>query len=60
LKFKEGTGLKFPRLNELYLKLFDAEYDISGANLHNAKHDVSCLVMCVKKLAMMPEFTGLF
>lgn len=59
LKFKEGTGLKFPRLNELYLKLFGAEYDISGANLHNAKHDVSCLVMCVKKLLELREFSKL-
>jgi len=59
LKFKDGKDLKFPRLNELYLKLFGNEYDISGANLHNAKHDVGCLVMCVKELVKMPEFVGL-
>lgn len=59
LKFKDGKDLKFPRLNELYLKLFGSEYDISGADLHNAKHDVGCLVMCVKELVKMPEFSGL-
>ena len=59
LKFKDGNGLKFPKLNELYLKLFGTEYDISGANLHNAKHDVSCLVMCVKELLSKPDFTNL-
>ena len=59
IKFKEGDGLKFPKLNELYLKLFGTEYDISGANLHNAKHDVSCLVMCVKELMKKPTFSTL-
>lgn len=59
LKFKDGKDFKFPKLNELYLKLFGTEYDISGANLHNAKHDVSCLVMCVKELLKLPEFSGL-
>ena len=63
LKFKDSKSgsqeFKFPRLNELYLKLFGTEYDISGANLHNAKHDVSCLVMCVKELMKLPAFSTL-
>lgn len=59
IKFKNSDDLKFPRLNELYLKLFGSEYDISGADLHNAKHDVSCLIMCFKELIKLPEFTNL-
>lgn len=60
LKFKDSNDLKFPRLNELYLKLFGNPYDISGASLHNAKHDVSCLIMCVCALVKRPEFADLF
>jgi DNA polymerase-3 subunit epsilon len=59
LKFKDGNDLKFPRLNELYLKLFGVEYDISGAALHNSKHDVGCLIMCVRELMSKPEFADL-
>jgi DNA polymerase III epsilon subunit-like protein len=59
IKFKDSNDLKFPRLNELYLKLFGNEYDISGAKLHNAKHDVSCLIMCFKEIIKMPEFENL-
>ena len=50
IKFKDSNDNKFPKLNELYLKLFNIEYDISGANLHNSKHDVSCLVSCFKEI----------
>ena len=59
LKFKNSNDVKFPKLDELYLKLFSSEYDISGANLHNAKHDVNCLVMCVKELLKIPAFSSL-
>jgi DNA polymerase III epsilon subunit-like protein len=58
VKFKDSTDLKFPRLAELYSKLFNKEYDISGADLHNAKHDVACLVLCVKTMSRMPEFSN--
>jgi len=57
IKFKDSEDLKFPRLAELYAKLFNKEYDISGADLHNAKHDVSCLVLCVQTLSRMPQFS---
>ena len=50
IKFKDSNDIKFPKLNELYLKLFNIEYDISGANLHNSKHDVSCLISCFKEI----------
>jgi DNA polymerase III epsilon subunit-like protein len=60
LKFKDSSDLKFPRLNELYLKLFGNPYDIRGASLHNAKHDVSCLIMCARELVKRPEFSNLF
>jgi len=58
IKFKDSADLKFPRLAELYAKLFNKEYDISGADLHNAKHDVACLVLCVQKMSAMPEFSN--
>ena len=50
LQFKNSTDLKFPTLGELYAKLFNKVYDISGSSLHNSKHDVSCLAMCFKQL----------
>jgi DNA polymerase III epsilon subunit-like protein len=56
LKFKDSNDLKFPKLAELYAKIFNKNYDISGAELHNAKHDVSCLVLCMKELVQMPQF----
>jgi len=57
--FPNSKDFKYPKLNELYLKLFGKVYDISGATLHNAKHDVSCLVMCLKELILMPQFSKL-
>jgi len=56
LTFKNSKDLKFPRLNELYHRLFKVEYDISGAELHNSKHDTGCLIMCVKELIKLPGF----
>lgn len=50
IPFASGAGYKFPKLEELYEKLFDKKYDISGANLHNSANDVSCLIACVKEL----------
>ena len=50
IKFKDGKGLKFPRLEELYSAIFGHVYDVSGADLHNSANDVSCLVTCVKEL----------
>jgi len=52
IKFANSNDCKYPKLNELYAKLFGKPYDISGANLHNSKHDVSCLVMCYKELCL--------
>jgi DNA polymerase III alpha subunit (gram-positive type) len=59
IKFPKSEDYKFPKLAELYAKLFDKAYDISGAELHNSKHDVSCLIMCFKQMLLLPEFTGL-
>ena len=59
LTFKNSTDLKFPKLSELYAKLFGVVYDVSGAPLHNARHDVNCLVTCVQKLLTLPEFADL-
>jgi len=59
ITFPNSKDFKYPKLNELYIKLFDQVYDISGANLHNAKHDVSCLVMCFKELVSLPQFAKL-
>ena len=50
---------KFPKLAELYAKLFGKEYDISGAELHNSTHDVSCLINCFKQLLEIPEFSNI-
>ena len=50
IPFKDGAGYKFPKLEELYQKLFGKVYDISGADLHNSANDVSCLITCVKEL----------
>lgn len=50
IKFPNSDDYKYPKLNELYSRLFDKKYDISGASLHNSKHDVSCLIMCVKHM----------
>jgi DNA polymerase III epsilon subunit-like protein len=59
LKFKDSktNEFKFPSLNELYTKLFNTEYDVSGARLHNAKYDVSCLIMCFKEILKLPQFS---
>jgi len=57
--FPNSKDFKYPKLNELYAKLFGKVYDISGADLHNAKHDVSCLVMCLKELVSLPQFVNL-
>jgi DNA polymerase-3 subunit epsilon len=59
IKFPNSNDYKYPKLNELYAKLFNKQYDISGASLHNSKHDVSCLVLCVKKMVGMLEFAKL-
>ena len=59
IRFADGSDYKFPKLAELFAKLFGTEYDISGASLHNSKHDVSCLVMCYKELCKLPEFSKL-
>jgi DNA polymerase-3 subunit epsilon len=59
IKFADGNGYKFPKLAELYTKLFGTEYDISGATLHNSKYDVSCLIMCFRRLIEIPEFASL-
>ena len=59
IRFPNSEDYKFPKLNELYLKLFGVEYDVSGAALHNAKHDVTCLVTCFRKLIELPEFANL-
>jgi DNA polymerase III epsilon subunit-like protein len=59
IPFPSGEGYKFPRLNELYMRLFGKEYDISGAALHNAKYDVACLIMCYRKMVELPAFANL-
>jgi DNA polymerase III epsilon subunit-like protein len=59
IKFKDGNGLKFPKLEELYTRLFNKAYDISGADLHNSANDVSCLVTCVKELIGRGELATL-
>ena len=55
-KFPKSNDYKFPKLSELYAKLFGKEYDISGAELHNSSNDVSCLIMCFKQLLTIPDF----
>lgn len=50
IPFPSGAGYKFPKLEELYEKLFGKKYDISGAELHNSANDVSCLISCVREL----------
>jgi len=59
IRFPNSEDYKFPKLGELYYKLFGVEYDISGASLHNAKYDVSCLVTCFRQLVKMSEFVNL-
>jgi len=59
IKFPDSNAFKYPKLNELYNRLFDKTYDISGASLHNSKHDVSCLVMCFKAMLSLAEFSNL-
>ena len=59
IPFSDGRGLKFPKLEELYKSLFGLEYDISGADLHNAANDVSCLVTCVRELVARGMLPGL-
>lgn len=59
ITFPDSNSFKYPKLNELYNKLFNRTYDISGASLHNSKHDVSCLVMCVKQMVSLPQFSKL-
>jgi len=58
IKFPKSNDLKFPRLEELYTKLFDKPYDISGAKLHDSSNDVSCLVMCYRELTTRDEFVS--
>jgi len=58
IKFPNSNDIKFPRLDELYNKLFNKPYDISGAELHNANNDVSCLVMCYRELYNRDEFAN--
>jgi DNA polymerase III epsilon subunit-like protein len=60
IKFSDNNKFKYPKLNELYAKLFSKAYDISGAKLHNSKNDVGCLIMCFKELVNMPQFSTLF
>ena len=59
IKFPNSEDYKYPKLNELYMRLFNKVYDTSEGSLHNSKHDVSCLVECVKKMVLLPEFAGL-
>ena len=59
IKFPNSNDYKYPKLSELYSKLFEKDYDISGATLHNSKHDVSCLVMCVKAMVKLRQFSNL-
>lgn len=59
IKFPNSSDYKYPKLSELYTKLFNKTYDISGASLHNSKHDVSCLVLCVKKMLGILQFAKL-
>lgn len=57
--FASGQGFKFPKLNELYQATFGRAYDISGADLHDAANDASCLVSCVKELCSRGLLPGL-
>jgi DNA polymerase III epsilon subunit-like protein len=41
---------KSPRLGELYVWLFQHNYDISGNTLHTSHHDTRCLAKCVNEL----------
>ena len=59
IKFPNSKDFKFPKLAELYAKIFGKEYDISGAELHNSKHDVSCLILCFKELLLLPDFANI-
>lgn len=59
IEFPNSKDFKFPKLGELYAKLFGKIYDISGAELHNSKHDVSCLIICFKQLLLLPEFANI-
>jgi hypothetical protein len=58
IKFPKSNDIKFPRLEELYQKLFNKIYDISGADLHDSSNDVSCLVMCYRELTNREEFAS--
>ena len=60
IQFADKSGFKYPKLNELYAKLFSKTYDISGADLHNSKNDVECLIMCFKELIKLPQFSVTF
>ena len=44
-KHKDGRGGKWPKLEELYFKLFEDTF-----KAHDANEDVKALVMCVEKL----------
>ncbi|NQU54092.1 MAG: 3'-5' exonuclease [Bacteroidetes bacterium] len=44
-KHKDGRGGKWPKLEELYMKLFDETFPA-----HDANEDVKALVRCVEKL----------
>jgi len=60
IKFPNSNDYKYPKLNELYNRLYDKQYDISGASLHNSKNDVSCLISCVQKMIEHEQFAKLF
>jgi len=59
IPFSDGKGLKFPKLEELYQRIFGRKYDVSGADLHDAANDVACLVSCVKELVAIDRLRGL-
>ena len=44
-KYENGRGGKFPRLEELYTKLFNETFDA-----HNALEDVKATLRCALKL----------
>jgi len=59
IPFNDGRGMKFPKLEELYKCIFGVTYDVSGADLHDASNDVSCLVICVRELVARGQLSGL-
>ena len=59
IPFSDGRGMKFPKLEELYKCIFGSTYDVSGADLHDAANDVSCLVTCVRELVARGQLSVL-